>query len=131
MSTPLDRTELRQAYRMDEEACIAQRFGEAAAASALHPQAASLAAQLITGARAHRASGLDAFLQSYGLDTHEGVALMCLAEALLRVPDAATADALIADKLGGIDWAEHLGAQVCALGHQNFWPFLTQSGVRA
>jgi RHH-type transcriptional regulator, proline utilization regulon repressor / proline dehydrogenase / delta 1-pyrroline-5-carboxylate dehydrogenase len=109
MFAPLDRTELRQAYRMDEEACVAERLCQAAQASEVHPAARKLAARLITGARAHRASGLDAFLQSYGLDTQEGVALMCLAEALLRVPDAATADALIADKLGGIDWAEHLG----------------------
>ena len=44
-----------------------------------------------------------------GLDTEEGIALMCLAEALLRVPDGETADALIRDKIGEIDWSEHLG----------------------
>jgi RHH-type proline utilization regulon transcriptional repressor/proline dehydrogenase/delta 1-pyrroline-5-carboxylate dehydrogenase len=75
----------------------------------VHSAAASLAVQLIEGARAHKASGIDAFLQQYGLDTEEGIALMCLAEALLRVPDAATADALIRDKIGAIDWGEHLG----------------------
>src|SRR5690606_11454714 len=51
----------------------------------------------------------DAFLQTFGLGTDEGIALMCLAEALLRVPDTETADALIHDKLAGIDWSEHLG----------------------
>ena len=104
-----DRTTLRAAYRQDEEACIAERLRQAAPARAVHPQAAKLAAQLVEGARARKASGLDAFLQAYGLGTDEGIALMCLAEALLRVPDAATADALIHDKLGGIDWSEHLG----------------------
>ncbi|WP_133366611.1 bifunctional proline dehydrogenase/L-glutamate gamma-semialdehyde dehydrogenase PutA [Qipengyuania sediminis] len=110
MPAPLDRIDLRRAYRLDEEACAAQRLREAAPASAVHETAARLAVQLIEGARARRASGLDAFLQQFGLDTQEGIALMCLAEALLRVPDARTADALIRDTIGDIDWGEHLGA---------------------
>ena len=103
------RSALRAAYRQDEEACIAERLRQAAPARAVHAEAAALAAQLVEGARGRKASGLDAFLQTYGLGTDEGIALMCLAEALLRVPDAATADALIHDKLGHIDWSEHLG----------------------
>ncbi|WP_305097897.1 bifunctional proline dehydrogenase/L-glutamate gamma-semialdehyde dehydrogenase PutA [Croceibacterium aestuarii] len=107
--SPLDRTALRHAFRMDEEACIEQRLRQAAPASALQPEAAAFAGKLIAGARKRKAAGLDAFLHSYGLATEEGIALMCLAEALLRVPDAGTADALIHDKLAGIDWGEHLG----------------------
>ena len=71
--------------------------------------AGQLAIDIVRGARAHKASGIDAFLQQYGLDTEEGIALMCLAEALLRVPDDETADALIRDKIGDVDWGEHLG----------------------
>ncbi|MCF7203302.1 bifunctional proline dehydrogenase/L-glutamate gamma-semialdehyde dehydrogenase PutA [Pseudomonas oligotrophica] len=52
---------------------------------------------------------LDALLRQYSLDTQEGLMLMCLAEALLRVPDPATADALIRDKLGAAEWERHLG----------------------
>ncbi|ANY19201.1 Bifunctional protein PutA [Tsuneonella dongtanensis] len=107
--TALDRHALRLAYRMEEEACAAERVRMAAPAQSVHGEAARIAARLIEGARARKASGLDAFLQTYGLDTEEGIALMCLAEALLRVPDAATADALIKDKIGHIDWGEHLG----------------------
>ncbi|MFN6935376.1 MAG: bifunctional proline dehydrogenase/L-glutamate gamma-semialdehyde dehydrogenase, partial [Tsuneonella sp.] len=106
---PVDRHAFRIAYRMEEEACCAERVRMAAPAQAVHGEAARVAARLIEGARARKASGLDAFLQTYGLDTEEGIALMCLAEALLRVPDAATADALIKDKIGDIDWGEHLG----------------------
>ena len=106
---PIDRTALRQAFRMQEEACIAERLRQAAPVSALHTEAAELARKLIEGARKRKAAGLDAFLNSYGLATEEGIALMCLAEALLRVPDPGTADALIHDKLAGIDWSEHLG----------------------
>ena len=109
MPALIDRTALREAYRQDEETCVAERLRQAAPASAAHAEARRIAARLVEGARAHKASGLDAFLQTYGLGTDEGIALMCLAEALLRVPDAATADALIHDKLGGIDWSEHLG----------------------
>ncbi len=107
---PLDRTALRQAYRMEEGTCLARRIEEAAPASAVHAEAARLAARLIEGARLSKAAGLDAFLQSYGLATEEGIALMCLAEALLRVPDTETRDALIADKLAGLDFAEQWGA---------------------
>ena len=105
----LDRSELRRAYREDEDACIAKRLEQAAPAKKVGDEAAALAIDLIKGARAHKASGIDAFLQQYGLDTDEGIALMCLAEALLRVPDSETADALIKDKIGSIDWGEHLG----------------------
>ncbi len=106
---PIDRHTLRLAYRMEEDACAAERVRMAAPAQAVHGEAARIAAKLVAGARARKASGLDAFLQAYGLDTEEGIALMCLAEALLRVPDAATADALIKDKIGHVDWSEHLG----------------------
>jgi len=54
-------------------------------------------------------SGLDAFLREYHLGSREGVILMCLAEALLRIPDAETADRLIADKIPAGDWEDHLG----------------------
>ncbi|MHA6332113.1 bifunctional proline dehydrogenase/L-glutamate gamma-semialdehyde dehydrogenase PutA [Qipengyuania sp. CAU 1752] len=111
MSTlaPLNRTTFRQAYRQDEDACIAERLRQAAPASKVHDEAHDLAVRLVEDARSRKASGIDAFLHTYGLATEEGIALMCLAEALLRVPDAHTADALIRDKLGEIDWSEHLG----------------------
>jgi len=106
----IDRFALRAAYRPDEAACVAERLRQAAPAQAVHAQAAALAVRLIEDARGRQAGGLDAFLHSYGLGTEEGIALMCLAEALLRVPDPETADALIHDKLAGIDWGGHLGA---------------------
>ncbi|MGB3166971.1 MAG: bifunctional proline dehydrogenase/L-glutamate gamma-semialdehyde dehydrogenase PutA [Alteraurantiacibacter sp.] len=105
----LDRIALRNAYRMDENACVAERLEQAAPVSARHPAAGELAASLIEDARKREASGLDAFLAAYGLNTDEGIALMCLAEALLRVPDEQTADALIRDKVASQDWAEHVG----------------------
>ena len=109
ITKPLDRSAIHRAYRQNEAEVCEQRIAEARSASRLHGPASAIAAELITGARRRKASGIDAFLQQFGLDTEEGIALMCLAEALLRVPDSRTADALIRDKLGDIDWGEHLG----------------------
>jgi len=72
---------------------------------------ADLARRLVLAARADQARhpGVDAFMREYGLSTEEGVILMCLAESLLRIPDADTADALIAEKLAEGRWEKHLG----------------------
>ncbi|MEO0495822.1 MAG: bifunctional proline dehydrogenase/L-glutamate gamma-semialdehyde dehydrogenase PutA [Pseudomonadota bacterium] len=69
------------------------------------------ATSLINGirSRASRIGGLEDFLRDYGLSTREGLALMVMAEALLRVPDAATQDRLIEDKIGTGDWAHQIG----------------------
>ena len=68
------------------------------------------ATHLIDAIRTQSKPGLmEVFLAEYGLSTDEGVALMCLAEALLRVPDKITVDALIDDKITPAEWAEHLG----------------------
>ncbi len=81
------------------------------------------AARLAEHVRSNRtASGsIDAFLQEYALSSEEGVVLMCLAEALLRIPDAATADKLIADKLGGKKWQEHLGKSESLFVNASTW----------
>ncbi|HEX2147752.1 MAG TPA: trifunctional transcriptional regulator/proline dehydrogenase/L-glutamate gamma-semialdehyde dehydrogenase, partial [Pseudorhizobium sp.] len=68
------------------------------------------ARKLITALRAkHRGSGIEGLVHEYSLSSQEGVALMCLAEALLRIPDAATRDALIRDKISDGDWKSHIG----------------------
>ncbi len=68
------------------------------------------AASLVRHVRNHSSpTMMEKFLGEYGLSTKEGVALMCMAEALLRVPDKATIDALIEDKVQAGDWSSHLG----------------------
>jgi RHH-type proline utilization regulon transcriptional repressor/proline dehydrogenase/delta 1-pyrroline-5-carboxylate dehydrogenase len=66
-------------------------------------------------------AGLDAFLRQYDLSSQEGVVLMCLAEALLRIPDDETADRLIADKLRAGDWASHLGDSQSLFVNASTW----------
>ena len=60
-------------------------------------------------------------MQEYSLSSEEGVVLMCLAEALLRIPDADTADKLIADKIGGRDWSRHLGQSESLFVNASAW----------
>jgi RHH-type proline utilization regulon transcriptional repressor/proline dehydrogenase/delta 1-pyrroline-5-carboxylate dehydrogenase len=103
------RSELRLAYRADEEIIARERIDQARLMPALLGEATATAKALVKGVRAQKPSGLDAFLHAYDLGSDEGIAMMCLAEALLRIPDAHTADELIADKLAGPDWAEKLG----------------------
>ena len=105
----IDRAALRAAYRPDEASVVAERIDQARLGTGQAGEAQAIARALVKAVRGHKAAGLDAFLQAYDLGSDEGVALMCLAEALLRVPDAATADDLIADKLSGPDWADKLG----------------------
>ena len=105
----IDRSEVRAAYRLDEERVVQERLEQAALPASAKPVAAAIARTLVERVRAHKPAGLDAFMHAYDLGSDEGVALMCLAEALLRIPDAETADELIHDKLSGPDWAEKLG----------------------
>ena len=105
----IDRSALRAAYRPDEEAVVAERLKQATLPATAAPVASAIARTLVERVRAHKPAGLDAFMHAYDLGSEEGVALMCLAEALLRIPDAETADELIHDKLSGPDWAEKLG----------------------
>jgi RHH-type transcriptional regulator, proline utilization regulon repressor / proline dehydrogenase / delta 1-pyrroline-5-carboxylate dehydrogenase len=81
------------------------------------------AARLAEFVRKNRTSSgsIDAFLQEYALSSEEGVVLMCLAEALLRIPDTATADKLIVDKLGGKKWQEHLGKSESLFVNASTW----------
>ncbi len=94
----------------DESDCVAALLRHGFLDRDAAARAGQRARHLVEGVRANPAKiGLDAFLREYGLSTKEGVALMCLAEALLRIPDPRTADRIIREKLGASDWHGHLG----------------------
>ena len=99
------------ATRAPEPASIASLFELASLAPDALARIRSDAERLVTAVRAKRtrAGGVDALMREFSLSSDEGVALMCLAEALLRIPDTATRDALIRDKIGGGDWNAHVG----------------------
>ncbi|WP_299042948.1 bifunctional proline dehydrogenase/L-glutamate gamma-semialdehyde dehydrogenase PutA [uncultured Tateyamaria sp.] len=88
------------------------------------------ATELVTAIRNDATPGLmETFLAEYGLSTDEGVALMCLAEALLRVPDADTIDALIEDKIAPSDWGRHLGHSTSSLVNASTWALMLTGRV--
>ena len=104
------RTAITAAYRRDEAEALAPLIAAATLDPQMRDAVRETARALVTRMRAdHRGTGVEGLVQEYSLSSQEGVALMCLAEALLRIPDAATRDALIRDKIAGGDWGAHLG----------------------
>lgn len=107
--TPL-RQAVTDAYRRDEIEAVQDMLQRAQMTDEERNAASELARRLVTQVRASRtkASGVDALMHEFSLSSEEGVALMCLAEALLRIPDNATRDRLIADKISEGNWKSHL-----------------------
>ncbi len=105
------RAAIRSLSLADEAAVAGRLLADAELSPETRRAAQEKAAAFVASARANasRSTLVDKFLQEYGLSTAEGVTLMRLAEALLRTPDAATADALIKDKFEAGDWAAHKG----------------------
>ena len=127
---------LRQAIRaatLADEAETARRLIDGVGLEAGQRRAVSIrAANLVRAVRAAGEPGIvPRFLTEYGLTSREGVALMCLAEALLRVPDAETVDALIADKIAPADWGRHLGHSSSSLVNASTWALLLTGRVVA
>ena len=106
------RAAIRDARRASETACLRERLQLARLEPGREQRIQKRARRLAKRARNHalRQTGLEAFLQEYDLSSREGVLLMCIAEALLRVPDTETADRLISDRLSRGHWDDHLGA---------------------
>jgi RHH-type proline utilization regulon transcriptional repressor/proline dehydrogenase/delta 1-pyrroline-5-carboxylate dehydrogenase len=98
------------AYRRPETECLPFLVEAATLPEPTREAARKTAKKLIEALRAkHKGDGVEGLVHEYSLSSQEGVALMCLAEALLRIPDTATRDALIRDKIAGGDWKSHLG----------------------
>lgn len=111
----LQETELRAAitaaYRQDESTVVENLLANFELDQAAKARIYATAEKLVIAVRHEQAkhSGLDSFLQEYNLSNEEGIALMCLAEALLRVPDKETVNKLISDKISPANWQTHLG----------------------
>ena len=98
------------AYRRPETECLPPLLTAAKLPPASKQEIAATGRKLIEALRAkHKGTGVEGLVQEYSLSSQEGVALMCLAEALLRIPDTATRDALIRDKVADGNWKSHLG----------------------
>jgi len=118
-------------HHLDDEADVLARLSQAAPVDeAQRRRAGTDAAAFVRKIRAAKSPGLmEVFLAEYGLSTSEGIALMCLAEALLRVPDARTIDALIEDKIAPSAWGEHLGHSTSSLVNASTWALMLTGKV--
>ena len=121
-----DRTTLRRLYRIPQAEALAALIPQARQPPPVTARIEARARTLVRAARAAHRPGADVtdFLREYGLGSAEGIALLCLAEALLRIPDAATADALIEDRLADADWESHLGRADSLMVNASAWAFM-------
>ncbi|HEY5336625.1 MAG TPA: bifunctional proline dehydrogenase/L-glutamate gamma-semialdehyde dehydrogenase PutA [Rhizomicrobium sp.] len=130
ISDPL-RKPISDAYLENEEAVTGRIIARARLSPAERAATEKLARELVTRIRETRGeqTGVDALMQEYALSTQEGVVLMCLAESLLRVPDAATADKLIRDKIGGADWDSHKNQSDSMFVNASTWALMLTGRV--
>jgi RHH-type transcriptional regulator, proline utilization regulon repressor / proline dehydrogenase / delta 1-pyrroline-5-carboxylate dehydrogenase len=112
-----------EALLADEDGLVEALIARARVSPEQARRIEALATRLVEAARAGRktSGGVDSFLHEYGLSTEEGVLLLCLAEALLRIPDSETADRLIAETVGSGDWARHLDRSDSLLVNASTW----------
>jgi RHH-type proline utilization regulon transcriptional repressor/proline dehydrogenase/delta 1-pyrroline-5-carboxylate dehydrogenase len=118
-----DGTTIRAAFLADERAIVERLAGEAVVDAARSASVSERARTWVEAVRDRRQTiaGVESFLHQYDLSTEEGVLLMCVAEALLRIPDVDTADLLIRDKLSRGDWERYLGASDSLLVNASTW----------
>lgn len=124
------RRNIRLLHLMDERQALEELSQEASINSVERKAISAKAIELIEGIRSSSNPGLmEVMLAEYGLSTDEGVALMCLAEALLRVPDSQTIDELIEDKIAPSAWGEHLGKSSSSLVNASTWALMLTGNV--
>jgi RHH-type proline utilization regulon transcriptional repressor/proline dehydrogenase/delta 1-pyrroline-5-carboxylate dehydrogenase len=114
---------LNDLYLADEQSLVRELADAADPGASAREKIHETAVQLVRAVRRSKAreGGIDAFLQQYDLSSEEGVLLMCIAEALLRIPDADTADRLIADKITSAKWKNHIGASDSLFVNASTW----------
>jgi len=130
MHMPLHSRFTHAAKTADEATLLSQLTDQTRLSDADRAAITDQATQLVRDIRTtSRPTMMEHFLAEYGLSTSEGVALMCLAEAMLRVPDADTIDALIEDKIAPSDWGRHLGAASSPMVNASTWALMLTGRV--
>ena len=126
------RTQMRAGIYGDEAEVLRALIAESALDLGIRETISENAAKLVETVRANSEhTVMESFLTEYGLSTSEGIALMCLAEALLRVPDAPTLNTLIADKIASGHWGEHLGQSASGIVNASSWALMLTGRVIA
>ena len=116
------RKTIRNAHLISESAALQALLQSADLDASVRKRITDRAVDIVRHIRDSSDPGMmELFLSEYGLSSDEGVALMCLAEALLRVPDGSTSDALIDDKIAPSAWGQHLGKSHSSLVNATTW----------
>lgn len=117
------RAAITAAYRMDETKCVEELINHLHFSTEMQSKISATARELVEKVREHvaQASGVEALMMHYDLSSEEGIMLMCLAEALLRIPDKETEDLLIRDKLTSAKWEKHIGASESSFVNMATW----------
>ncbi len=124
------RAAIRRRYGADEETVVRDLVDRVGLGEDERRAVAAAGAEIVARVRRETSpSMMESFLAEYGLSTEEGVGLMCLAEALLRVPDAETVDELIQDKIEPSDWGAHLGHSSSSLVNASTWALMLTGRV--
>ena len=125
------RRKIASACRGNEAQAVKALIAEARLAPDELAKAQTLASKLAEAVRVERsnAGGVDALMLEFSLESREGIALMCLAEALLRIPDAATRDRLIRDKISKGDWSTHIGTSPSLFVNAAAWGLLVTGRI--
>ena len=125
------REAVNELYRVDERTVLTTLIERASVSEQQLSEIKALATQLVQQVRTQRrkSTGIDSFLTEYALSSDEGIALMCLAEALLRVPDNPTIDDLIKDKLTKADWKSHIGQSDSFFVNATTWALMLTGKV--
>ena len=127
------RDSITKAYRMKEDECLSPLIESATFPDRELQHISEIAKQLVTETREYkkRQGKIDTLLHQYDLSTEEGIALMCLAEALLRIPDKITMDKFISDKLSTVEWKNHLSRDNSLFVNAATWSLLLTGKVYA
>ncbi len=122
-----------KAYRMDESECLAKLIPQATLPGDRLSRIGTIAKELVIETREYKKKQgkIDTLLHQYDLSTDEGIALMCLAEALLRIPDKATMDKFISDKLSTVEWKNHISTGNSLFVNAATWSLLLTGKVYA
>ncbi|HEY8248081.1 MAG TPA: bifunctional proline dehydrogenase/L-glutamate gamma-semialdehyde dehydrogenase PutA [Hyphomicrobium sp.] len=125
------RDEIAAHHLIDEQRLLDRLIERAVFSEDERRRSTDLARRLVHAARADRGkhAGVDAFMREYGLSSEEGVILMCIAEALLRIPDTETADDFIAEKIAGGHWEKHRGHSDSLFVNASTWALMLTGRV--
>ncbi|MDR3132255.1 MAG: bifunctional proline dehydrogenase/L-glutamate gamma-semialdehyde dehydrogenase PutA [Rickettsiales bacterium] len=123
------RKRLQGFYRTDEKSCVRYLVEKAELSADSKNRIYNIAKQVVEKIKGNKLDIIDSFMQQYSLSNDEGIALMCLAESLLRIPDDYTIDELIKDKIANQEWSKHLGRSSSLFVNASTWSLMIGSSI--